>query len=140
MDKVYAYGCIASQRTREGEIQALMVKRAEGFWEFPKGKQNEGESMQETALRELKEETGLEAVILTREEPLDYVYTVQAEDGVYEKHVRLFLARVPAGSVPKPDGAETLECAWLPLHELERRATHKETKKIAAQAAVLLGD
>lgn len=140
MATVQAYGCVASQRTREGEIQALMVKRAEGFWEFPKGKQDEGESMHEAALRELKEETGLEAVILTREDALDYSYTVDSADGAYEKQVRLFLARVPAGSVPEPDGTEVVKCAWLPLHELESRATHPETKAIAAKAAVLLGD
>jgi 8-oxo-dGTP pyrophosphatase MutT (NUDIX family) len=126
-------------RTRERELVALMILRPGGFWEFPKGKQEEGESEEEAAQRELKEETGL-AGELAAEAPIDIHYTF-TRDGVYtEKSVRYFLCRVPDGSVPKIDRSEVNDCAWLPLEEIVDRATYPEMKDAARRAWELLAD
>lgn len=49
----------------ENGIKYLLVCERSGFWVFPKGHMEAGESEQETALREVKEETGLDITFVT---------------------------------------------------------------------------
>ena len=51
-------------RAEEGEIKYLLVRGHEGFWGFPKGHVEPGESERETALREIREETGLNVALV----------------------------------------------------------------------------
>lgn len=55
-------GVIPYRRTDEG-IRYLVLLQTNGFWSFPKGHMEQFESETDTALRELKEETGLSAVL-----------------------------------------------------------------------------
>jgi len=57
--------CGAVVFTREdGQIKYVIIQSTEGFFGFPKGHMESGESEHETALREIKEETGLNVVLL----------------------------------------------------------------------------
>ena len=49
---------------REDEIKYVMVRSLKGFWGFPKGHTEGDETEEETALREVKEETGLDVRLL----------------------------------------------------------------------------
>ena len=51
-------------RAAEGVVQYLLVRGHEGFWGFPKGHVEAGESEQATALREIREETGLDVALV----------------------------------------------------------------------------
>ena len=48
----------------DNDIRYLLVCEHGGYWVFPKGHMEEGESEQETALREVKEETGLDVTLV----------------------------------------------------------------------------
>ena len=50
---------------KENDIKYLLVCEHSGFWVFPKGHMEAGESEQETAFREVKEETGLDITFVT---------------------------------------------------------------------------
>ncbi len=136
---IRACGCIPFMHSSERELVALMILRKGGFWEFPKGKQEEGESDEVTARRELKEETGLTGDLAV-DAPIDITYSF-TRDGTYtEKTVRYFLCRVPDGSVAKIDRSEANDSAWLSLEELSLRATYPEMKEAARKACELLAD
>jgi len=61
----YEDSCGAVVFTREnGEIRYVIVQSLEGYYGFPKGHMEAGEGEEETALREIYEETGLRAAIL----------------------------------------------------------------------------
>ena len=52
-------GGIVFRRNRSGDIEILLIKDPKGRWSIPKGHVEEGETAQETALREIAEEAGL---------------------------------------------------------------------------------
>ncbi|MER3480461.1 MAG: DNA mismatch repair protein MutT [Meiothermus sp.] len=54
----------------EGEV--LLLRDRQGFWVFPKGHVDEGESLEQTALREVEEETGVKGKILRELSPTRY--------------------------------------------------------------------
>jgi bis(5'-nucleosidyl)-tetraphosphatase len=137
--KEYAYGCIPFMRSRERELVALMILRHGGYWEFPKGKPEKGESETETALRELKEETGLVGVIST-ETPIDSEYIFTRAGVRYEKRVRYFFCRVPDASPVTIEKHEVNDYSWLPLEELTDRATYPQMKEVARKVLQILAD
>lgn len=55
-------GVIPYRKTEEG-IRYLLLKQTNGYWSFPKGHMDAFETEEETALRELQEETGLSAIL-----------------------------------------------------------------------------
>jgi bis(5'-nucleosidyl)-tetraphosphatase len=137
--KERACGCIPFMRDRERGIVALMILRTGGYWEFPKGKQEEGEKDVDTALRELKEETGLTGEIAP-EAPIITSYDFE-RDGVHvHKEVLFFFCRVPDGSVVTMQKSEVNDHVWLALEDLMDRATYPQIKDVARKAYMALAD
>ncbi len=69
--------------------QVLMVKNRRGSWTFPKGRVENGETLEETAVREVEEETGVKARVIKYAGTVTYVY--HKDDGiVVDKKVYLF--------------------------------------------------
>ena len=134
-----ASGCVPFKRNKEGQLIACMILRPGGYWEFPKGKQEGDESLKETALRELKEETGMEGV-LESEEPMSMEYTFSRNDEAIRKQVTYFICRVPNASVVVPQQSEVNDSVWLPLEDLPDRATYPELKAVARKVLTLLSD
>jgi 8-oxo-dGTP pyrophosphatase MutT (NUDIX family) len=104
-------GIALLQQTGQG-AEVLLVQQANGRWSLPKGKRKKGESIQQTGLRECREETGREALAL------QFVgWEVNSR-----KHVRFYLwkseAHYPCSandSRPRLRGREILRIAWVPL-------------------------
>src|SRR5262245_12928592 len=74
-------------------VKYLLLHYPHGHWDFAKGKVEPGETQQETALRELKEETGLEAEIIPGFlEAFSYIYT-EKDGQLATKKVSFFLGQ-----------------------------------------------
>ena len=105
----------------------------ERFWNFPKGHQDPGETDLETALRETKEEVGLD-VEITDNHPITMTYLI--DKGTTEKIVHLFLARlVDQNAQITLQEEEVEEARWVPFAEVESLLTF-ERSKIAWQEAL----
>jgi mutator protein MutT len=80
-----------------------------GYWEFPGGKCDAGETPEECLIREVREETGIEVEILKPWPPIDYTYTHAA--------VRIFpfICRHKSGH-PQPFSSQKL--LWIPVQKL----------------------
>jgi 8-oxo-dGTP diphosphatase len=91
-------------------------------WELPGGASEPGESVVETALRELREETGLTAV----PERLTGIYY----DTEHDAHHFVFLCRLDGSSEPKPSSAEISECAYWSLDSLPRPISDFTVRRI----------
>ncbi len=126
-------------RDRNRGTVALMILRAGGYWEFPKGKREKNESDRQTAERELKEETDLEGMF-TEEEPLHMVYQFERDGETVRKEVTYFFCRLPDGSTAAIDRTEANDSQWLALEDLAERATYPEMKEVARQVPLTLAD
>lgn len=117
--------------------QMLLIRRGkpprQGEWSLPGGRIEPGERAIDAALRELREETGVEADILG---------LIDVVDGVFPEHGRHyvlidFAARWLSGEPVAGDDAT--EAVFLPLDEAVARVDWSETKRILHQAVARFG-
>ncbi len=114
--------------------------KPEGVWALPKGLIGSGEGAEATALREVAEETGVEAVPIEKLGDVRYVYT-WAGERVF-KIVSFFLFRYVRGrlgDIPAEHAHEVAEAKWLPLDEAPKLLAYKGEREMAARALDRLG-
>ena len=107
-------------------------------WVFPKGligDHVEGEQKEDTALREVEEETGVKGKIIKLLTLVDYWYFFEGEK--IHKTVYYFLMEFVSGDITKHD-QEMENVEWLPEAEVEKRLTYPADKKVWGQARQLL--
>jgi 8-oxo-dGTP pyrophosphatase MutT (NUDIX family) len=116
--------------------------RPEGIWALPKGNVGPDESPEATAVREVTEETGVEAVSAGKLGDVRYVYTWEGER--IFKIVSFFLLRYRRGrlgDLPADFRHEVDEARWLPLEDAPRLLSYKGEREMAEKAlAVLNGE
>jgi 8-oxo-dGTP pyrophosphatase MutT (NUDIX family) len=100
------------------ENQILMILRR-GKWDLPKGKLDPGETLEECALREVKEETGLENIKLTG--PLTITYHTYREGTRFIlKESHWYRMKTKSGQSLVPQAEEDIhEIKWVTPEELE---------------------
>lgn len=105
-------------------------------WTLPKGTPKDGETVEETALREVREETGIQARIVGDLGSIQYSF---GRRGVrYDKEVRHFLMEATGGDVSLHD-AEYDEARWFGLTEAARRLTYANETEVVRRAKTLIG-
>lgn len=125
---------------KEGDaIWILLSKHSQHHgWVFPKGligDTREGESKEETAVREVKEETGIDAEIETPLTPVVYWYAWEGEKR--KKTVYYFIMKHLGGNTQERDD-EMEEVEWLDFDEVEKRLTYPSDKKVWLEARKLV--
>ena len=85
-------GAILFRDTR-GEREYLLLKSRPGDWEFPKGGVEGDEELQQTAIREVSEEAGIDDFRLIDGFRREYDYVFEAGGNTIHKTVHLFIAR-----------------------------------------------
>ena len=126
-------------------VAAIRPQGKPGIWALPKGKIDPGESAAEAAVREVREETGVEGHVVEKLGDVRYVYTATWEGAKGErifKVVSFFLLRAGRGRIGEIDETmriEVDEARWLPLDEAPRLLTHKGERAMVAKAIERLG-
>lgn len=91
-------------RWAEGQLEVVLCGRDEPVrWSLPKGTPDPGETLEETALREVQEETGLEPVIEDRIRSIDYWFSDKDNEVRYHKTVHFYLMRCVGGDTSLHD-------------------------------------
>jgi 8-oxo-dGTP pyrophosphatase MutT (NUDIX family) len=117
-------------------VQVVLVGRSHsGIWALPKGTPQSGETLEQVAVREVQEETGLEVRLITYIGSISYFFI---RDIVrYQKQVRHFLFEAIGGDTALHD-AEYDRVEWFSFPEAYRRLTYQNEVNILSQAEDIL--
>ena len=137
-DEVSAGGVVFRLGLDAGFDVALILTH-ERRWQLPKGWIDPGESPEQTAVREVREEAGVDAVIVGPLGDIEYQYvsTYDAEPARVRKRVHMFLLRYIGGTTDDHDD-EVIEARWVEIGEAERALAFKDEQRMLATARELL--
>jgi len=140
VERAVSAGGVVYRHGEHGVEIVLCGRTPEGLWALPKGTPRPPESLRETALREVGEETGLSVEIEADLGTIQYTFSRPARGVRYEKTVHHYLMRPSgAGSVDHHDG-EYDRVAWFAAEEALRLMTHRNEANVVRRALTALGD
>lgn len=123
-------GAVLSLRNGTAHV-ALIATRGRTRWGLPKGAVGEGETSEQAAVREVREETGLDAEIVKLLDTIEYFF--RAGDTLIRKRVDFYLMRYVAGELT-PQLSEVDDVEWVELSEAISRASFESEKKLLESA------
>ena len=119
----------------DGVRQYVLVREKNGSYGLPKGHVEDGETLAETALREVREETGIIAVLHSQEPVMVDEYPIAGGD---VKRVSWFVAHF-TDQVPVADRTQVLAVLMQPAETAVRTLTYGSTREILRRVDATLG-
>jgi 8-oxo-dGTP pyrophosphatase MutT (NUDIX family) len=143
LEREFSAGGVLIKRIRgRPHLAAIRPQgKKEGVWALPKGNLDPGERPEETAVREVWEETGVEGRLVEKLGDVKYTYTRRNGVRVF-KVVSFYLltaGRGRLGEIEERMRVEVAETRWLPLEEAPRLLAYGGEKQMARQALARLG-
>jgi 8-oxo-dGTP pyrophosphatase MutT (NUDIX family) len=138
---VSAGGVVLAELRPDAPVALVAHRSARGSlqWTLPKGAQEPDESVEQTALREVREETGLEAELVGALDTIDYWFVWAPEQTRYHKFVHYFLMRAVGGDFAEHDH-EMEDAAWFePARAREQMSFANERRLLDLIPDVLAG-
>ena len=137
MRREFSAGGVLVRRLRGQWVLAAIrpAGREPPVWALPKGLIDQGEKPEQAAVREVAEETGVEARLVTKLGDIRYVY-MWADERVF-KVVSFYLLRYRSGrlgEIAPEQQVEVAEARWFPLEEGPRLLAYKGEREMAEKA------
>ncbi len=129
-------GIIYRKRGKKAEV-ALIVRGEGKIFCLPKGKIEKPEAPQQTALREVEEETGLKGEIEKELGKINYWFYSKEDKAKVFKTVYFYLIKYESGETTHHD-FEVEEVKWLPIDEALKIITYPSERKMMQKAKLLL--
>ena len=120
-------------RLENGRLFFLLEHMKKGHVSVPKGHMEDGETEEETAVREIREETGLEVRLDTV-----FRHSIQYSPSPGIRKTVLFFAAEAATHDMKNQESEVSALEWLPAGQAVRAVTYAEDRDVLSHAAVYL--
>ena len=134
----FSAGGIVYKKSQDQTKILVSKHSAHHGWVFPKGligDKLEGEKKEETAIREVKEETGIDGEIEKALKPVTYWYVLEGEK--IKKTVYYFIMKFVGGSTEEHDN-EMEEVEWIDYNDVSKRLTYPSDKEAWEQAKRLI--
>ncbi len=118
---------------------AIISVGDEGRWQLPKGIVEQEETTEAAAVREVREETGLETEMLELIDKVEYwYYSRERQERVrFHKFVYFYLLRYKSGDISQHD-VEVNEARWVTVAEAHRMLAFKNEREIVGRAKEML--
>ncbi|WP_243796009.1 NUDIX hydrolase [Saccharopolyspora gloriosae] len=137
VDETSAGGLVVAEAERLAAIIGRSDRRGRLLWSLPKGHIEPGETPEQTAVREVAEETGIIGRVTVAIGTIDYWFV--AGNRRVHKTVHHFLLDAVGGELSDED-VEVTEVAWVPLGELDQVLAYADERRLVRHALTLLGD
>ncbi|MBZ0136347.1 MAG: NUDIX domain-containing protein [Planctomycetes bacterium] len=121
-----------------GVMYLLLRSARHGAWLPPKGHTEPGEALLAGALRETREETGIESVRVVDGFERSFEYDVSGKRGKYRKRVTYYLATTDQTRLALSD--EHDDAGWFALDEALARVQYQQMRDVLKQADAFLAD
>jgi 8-oxo-dGTP pyrophosphatase MutT (NUDIX family) len=135
---VSAGGVVLDGDARQVLLVVMLGQDGRRRWTLPKGGVEAGETHEEAAVREVREETGHAADVLAPLRPISYSFLWRPDGVRYHKTVHWFLMRWD-GRPPGPTDGEVAEVAWVALDEAAGRLSHRSERELVVEATADAG-
>ena len=129
-------GGVIVRRHQDGQPQVCLISRRQDgklIWGLPKGHVEPKEDLKTTAVREVREETGLVGELVASLGSVDYWFAVKEEGVRYFKRVHFYLLRYLEGD-PRHHDHEVHDALWLPIGEALERLSYENERKVLQKA------
>ncbi len=134
-ERAISAGGVVGRRGQKGIEVVVCGRESDGVWGLPKGKPDQGETLEAAAVREVSEETGLDVEIAAKVGVIEYWFR---QDGRrYHKWVHHYLMKAVGGDTTKHD-LEYDRVEWMPVEEAIKRLTYRNEVEIIAKAREML--
>ena len=125
-------------RLVDGQVEIVLCGRDNPVrWSLAKGTPDAGESLEETALREVREETGLEVRLEEPIKSIDYWFSDREDSVLYHKTVHFYLMAPTGGDTDQHD-PEFDVVQWFPSNEALKFLAYANEADVLKQALVLI--
>lgn len=130
-------GGVIYRKTDGNTEVALVSVRGGKFWCLPKGLVDKGETPEMTAVREVREESGLSGRIVDKLGDITYWYYIAGENSKCRKTVHFYLMEYISGCTSQHD-FEVDDAEWFPIGTALRKISFKGDRNILEKARVRL--
>src|SRR4030043_1085220 len=137
LERAVSAGGVVYRRGDQGVEVVLCGRSEDGVWGLPKGTPSPGESLEQAAVREGTEETGLQVAIERKIDTIEYWF---ARRGVrYHKFVHHYLM-VPVGGNTADHDWEYDRVEWFPAEQATTTLSYRNEIEVLRKAIAMLGD
>lgn len=137
LKQLISSGGVIFRKTDANIEVALVLVKGGYFWCLPKGLIDKGETPEVTAIREVKEETGLTGRIHEKLGDISYWYNIKEENIKCRKTVHFYLMEYISGNTSQHD-FEVDEASWFSIETAMRKLNFKGEKTILERAKAKL--
>ncbi|MET0233458.1 MAG: NUDIX hydrolase [Kibdelosporangium sp.] len=137
VDETSAGGLVIDEHQANAVIIGRLDRKGRLLWSLPKGHIEAGETPEQTAVREVKEETGITGEVVRALGSIDYWFV--AENRRVHKTVHHYLLNALSGELSDED-TEVTEVAWVALDDLDARLAYADERRLVRKAMQLLSE
>ncbi|WP_156755385.1 NUDIX hydrolase [Actinokineospora pegani] len=138
VDETSAGGLVIDTATDRVALIGRLDRRGRLLWSLPKGHIEPGETPEQTAVREVQEETGIDGEVVRPLGTIDYWFVADGTKRIH-KTVHHFLLVAHSFELSDED-VEVTEVAWVDLAELDTRLAYADERRLVRKARQLLSE
>ncbi len=129
----------SSSRQARGALIGRLDRRGRLLWSLPKGHVEQGETDEQTAVREVHEETGIRGEVWGKLGTIDFWFVADGRRVHKTVHHFLLVVLDPDGGLTLSDeDVEVSEVAWVPLEQVSARLAYADERSLVARVPELL--